>query len=210
MQWDSSTASQRRSRRPRRTSHDTWRGMKVAVQVDRDVVSAAYKLWARKIEVMLKSQDPWKIKAGLSRQEYVVGIDGQRVRIDPNMVSFIESVPESVIQEPFEGGIVYLDGEMTPEILGEGYAKELVNIIRDIRKDLNLDGSTGIETRIRASENSVTLLKGWRDYILRETNSADVKFVREAVTDGYIVEASLGAENFLVSVKGVQAVRPAP
>jgi len=189
--------------------NDTWRGMKVAVQVDRDIVSAAYKLWARKIEVMLKSQDPWKIKAGLSRQEYVVGIDGQRVRIDPNMVSFIESVPESVIQEPFEGGIVYLDGEMTPEILGEGYAKELVNIIKDIRKDLNLDAGTGIETRIRASENSVTLLKGWRDYILRETNSTEVKFVREAVTDGYIVEASLGAENFLVSVKAVEAVRPA-
>ena len=184
---------------------DTWRGMKVAVQVDRDVVSAAYKLWARKIEVMLKSQDPWKIKAGLSRSEYVVGIDGQRVRIDPNMVSFVESVPESVVQEPFEGGMVYLDGEMTPEILGEGYAKELVNIIKDIRKDLNLADAAGIETRIRASENSVKLLKGWRDFISRETNSPDVKFVREAVTDGYIVEASLGAENFLVSVKAIEA-----
>ena len=44
-----------------------------------------------------------------------------------------------------------------------------------------------------------------RDYIVRETNSAEVKFVREAVTDGYIVEASLGAENFLVSVRAVEA-----
>ena len=185
--------------------NDTWRGMKVVVQVDRDVVSAAYKLWARKIEVMLKSQDPWKIKAGLARQEYVVGIDGQRVRIDPNMVAFVESVPESVIVEQFDGGVVYMDGEMTPEILGEGYAKELVNIIKDIRKDLNLDDAAGIETRIRTSENSLKLLKGWRDFISRETNSADVKFVREQVTDGYIVEASLGAENFLVSVKAVEA-----
>jgi len=185
--------------------NDTWRGMKVAVQVDREVVSAAYKLWARKIEVMLKSQDPWKIKAGLSRAEYVVGIEGQRVRIDPNMVTFVESVPESVVQEPFDGGVVYLDAEMTPEILGEGYAKELVNIIKDIRKDLNLDEAAGIETRIRASENSLKLLKGWRDFISRETNSADVKFVREQVTDGYIVEASLGSENFLVSVKAVEA-----
>jgi hypothetical protein len=60
-------------------------------------------------------------------------------------------------------------------------------------------------TRIRASDNSLKLLKGWRDFISRETNSADVKFVREAVTDGYIVEASLGTENFLVSVKTVEA-----
>ena len=134
-----------------------------------------------------------------------MGIDGQRVRIDPNMVTFVESVPESVVQEPFDGGVVYLDAEMTPEILGEGYAKELVNIIKDVRKDLNLQEGAGIETRIRASENSLRLLKSWRDFISRETNSTDVKFVREPVTDGYIVEASLGAENFLVSVKAVEA-----
>ena len=185
--------------------NETWRGMKVHVQVDREVVSAAYKLWARKIEVMLKSQDPWKIKSGLARQEYVVGIDGQRVRIDPNMVKFGESLPETVIEEPFDGGVVYLDTEMTPEILGEGYAKELVNIIKDIRKDLKLGEADGIETRIRASEDSVQLLRSWRDFISRETNSTDVKFVREDVTDGYIVEASLGSESFLVSVKASEA-----
>jgi len=185
--------------------NETWRGMRVQVQVDREVVSAAYKLWARKIEVMLKSQDPWKIKSGLSRQEYVVGIDGQRVRIDPNMVRFAESLPESVIEEKFDNGIVYLDTEMTPEILGEGYAKELVNIIKDIRKDLRLGEEAGIETRIRASEDSVELLRSWRDFISRETNSTDVRFVRERVTDGYIVEASLGSENFLVSVKASEA-----
>src|SRR5437867_404780 len=183
---------------------DTWRGMKVALQVDRDAVSAAYKLWARKIEVMLKSQDPWKIKAGLSKQEYVVGIDGQRVRIDPNMVKFAETLPENVIEEQFNGGVVYLDTEMTPEILGEGYAKELVNIIKDIRKDMKLGEEAGIDTRIRASENSLRLLRGWRDFISRETNSTDVEFVREALTDGYIVEASLGAENFIVSVKALE------
>ena len=184
---------------------ETWRGMKVTVQVDREAVSAAYRLWARKIEVMLKSQDPWKIKAGLARAEYVVGIDGQRVRIDPHMVTFAESLPDHVILEPFDNGVVYLDAEMTPEILGEGYAKELVNIIKDIRKDLKLGESDGIETRIRASENSVRLLRSWRDFISRETNSTDVRFVREQVTEGYIVEASLGEENFLVSVKSSEA-----
>ena len=100
---------------------------------------------------------------------------------------------------------MYLDAEMTPEILGEGYAKELVNIIKDIRKDLKLGEADGIETRIRASEDSVQLLRSWRDFISRETNSTDVKFVREDVTDGYIVEASLGSESFLVSVKASEA-----
>src|SRR3989475_310343 len=54
---------------------DMWRGMKIDVQVHMDSVSAAYKLWARKIEILLRSQDAWKIKAGLDRGEYAVGIE---------------------------------------------------------------------------------------------------------------------------------------
>ena len=184
--------------------NDVWRGMKVQVQIDREAVSAAYKLWARKIEILLKSQDPWKIRAGLAKDEYVVGIDGQRVRIDPKMVMFTEGLPDHVIEEPYQDGIVYLDTELTPDILGEGYAKEIVIIIKDIRKDLKLANEAGIDTRIRASEKSVKLLKSWRDFISRETNSRDVLFADEQIADGYIVEATLGEENFLVSVKAAE------
>src|SRR5207249_2854790 len=100
--------------------NDMWRGMKIDVQVHMDSVSAAYKLWARKIEILLRSQDAWKIKAGLDRGEYSVGIEGQKVRIDPSMVSFIESIPEYVVEEPFEGGVVYLDTRMSKELIAEG------------------------------------------------------------------------------------------
>src|SRR5437773_915278 len=55
---------------------DTWHGMRIDVQVHMNSVSAAYKLWAKKIEILLRSQDAWKIKAGLDRGEYSVGIEG--------------------------------------------------------------------------------------------------------------------------------------
>src|SRR5213595_647399 len=102
---------------------DTWHGMRIDVQVHMNSVSAAYKLWAKKIEILLRSQDAWKIKAGLDRGEYSVGIEGQKVRIDPSMVSFVESVPDHVVEEPFEGGVVFLDTRMTKELIAEGYAK---------------------------------------------------------------------------------------
>src|SRR3989442_371425 len=78
--------------------NEVWRGMKIDVQVHMESVSASYKLWARKIEILLRSQDAWKIKAGLDRGEYSVGIEGQKVRIDPSMVSFVESVPDYVVE----------------------------------------------------------------------------------------------------------------
>jgi len=102
---------------------ETWTGMKIQAQVNLKNVSAAYKMWSRKIEILLRSQDAWKIKKGIDRGEYAVGIEGQRVRIDPTMVSFTESLPDSAIQEPFSGGVVYLDTQMTPDLLAEGYAR---------------------------------------------------------------------------------------
>src|SRR2546428_13913019 len=106
------------------------RGMKIDVQ-DRIVsVSAAYKLWAKKIEILLRSQDAWKIKAGLDRGEYSVGIEGQKVRIDPSMVSFLESIPEYVVEEPFEGGVVYLYTRMSKELIAATYANEIAKPVR--------------------------------------------------------------------------------
>src|SRR5204862_252920 len=112
---------------------DTWHGMRIDVQVHMNSVSAAYKLWAKKIEILLRSQDAWKIKAGLDRGEYSVGIEGQKVRIDPSMVSFVESVPDYVVEEPFEGGVVYLDTRMSNELVAEGYAREIVELVREAR-----------------------------------------------------------------------------
>ncbi len=185
---------------------ETWRGLSLNLNLDSEAISKAYRLWARKIEILLRSQDAWKIKQGLDRGEYHVGVEGQKVRIDPSMVWFTEQVPDNVVEEPFDGGKVYVDTAMTEDILAEGYARELVNIIRDVRKELKLSGDIWIETKVRASETLNKLLKKWKDFISHETNTQALRFVRGDLTDGYVVECSLGVENFAVSVKPVEGV----
>jgi hypothetical protein len=180
---------------------DTWRGMKVDVQVHMDSVSAAYKLWAKKIEILLRSQDAWKIKAGLERGEYSVGIEGQKVRIDPTMVSFIESVPEWIVEEPFEGGVAYLDTRMSKELIAEGYAKEIVNLVREARRDMNFTEDRVLEVELVAGKELRALLQPWKDMILREANALDVRFVQAPAEDAYVVEAGLGEETFLLGVR---------
>ncbi len=189
---------------------ETWRGLNLTLNLDSESIARAYRLWARKIEILLRSQDAWKIKQGLDKGEYHVGVEGQKARIDPSMVWFTETVPDNVIEEPFDGGKVYVDTAMTEEILAEGYAKELVNIIRDVRRDLKLSGPIWIETKIRASEGLNKLLKNWKDYISKETNTQALRFVRGDITDGYVVECSLGTESFTVSVKPVEGIVAEP
>jgi uncharacterized protein DUF5915 len=183
---------------------ETWRGMKIEVQVHMHSVSAAYKLWAKKIEILLRSQDAWKIKAGLERGEYAVGIEGQKVRIDPSMVSFVESLPDYVVEEPYEGGIVYLDTRMSKELVAEGYAKEIVELVREARKDMSLDQDRVVEIELVAGKDLRGKLGPWKDMILRDANALDVQFVSEPAQDAYVIEAGLGEETFLLGVRAAE------
>ena len=117
------------------------------------------------------------------------------------MVSFSQSVHDHVVEEPFEGGIVYLDTRMTKDLLAEGYAKEIVDIVRETRKTLKLPEDTVVEVDLIATANLRTMLKPWRDLIQREANALEVRFVRETPPDGYVVEATLGSDTLYVSVR---------
>ncbi len=184
--------------------NDTWRGMRIDIDVHMDSVSAAYKLWAKKIEILLRSQDAWKIKAGLEKGEYSVGIEGQKVRIDPSMVSFVESVPEHVIEEPFEGGTVYLDTRMNNDLLAEGYAREIVSIVKDSRKEMKLEEDSVVELDVVAKADLRNMLKPWRDMILREANALEVRFASQAPQDAYVVEAVLGKDTLYLGIRPAQ------
>ncbi|HYY47738.1 MAG TPA: DUF5915 domain-containing protein [Thermoplasmata archaeon] len=183
---------------------ETWRGMKVEVEVHMNSVSAAYKLWAKKIEILLRSQDAWKIKAGLEKGEYSVGIEGQKVRINPSMVSFVESIPDYVVEEPFEGGVVYLDTRMSKELVAEGYAREIVELVREARKDMRLEPDRVVEIELVAGKDLRGKLGPWKDMILRDANALDVTFVTEPAQEAYVIEAGLGEETFLLGVRAAE------
>lgn len=183
---------------------DSWRGMKVDVQVHMDSVSAAYKLWARKIEILLRSQDAWKIKQGLERGEYTVGIEGQKVLIDSSMVSFVESVPDYVVEEPFDGGVAYIDTRMSKELIAEGYAKEIVNLVREARRDMHISEDRVVELELVLGKGLRTMLQPWKDMILRDANALAVKVVQRPSEDTYVIEAGLGAETFQLGVRAAE------
>jgi hypothetical protein len=154
---------------------DTWHGMHIDVQVHMNSVGAAYKLWAKKIEILLRSQDAWKIKAGIDRGEYSVGIEGQKVRIDPSMVSFVESVPDHVVE-----------------------------LVREARKDMSMTTDRVVDIELVAGKDLRTKLQPWKDMILRDANALDVRFVQEPAEDAYVIEAGLGEETFLLGIRAAE------
>ncbi len=91
---------------------------------------------------------------------------------------------------------VVLSLEQTDELLVEGFARELVRRIQEMRKELDLDMEERIATAIDIDGSRI---EGWTDYIKTETRSdqlvlgsTDGDLVREWTIDGEPISIGIG------------------
>ena len=155
---------------------EDWDGLDLEIIVNSEQIKEKYPHWSRKIEMLLKSQSPWKIKSGMDKGGYGVGIEGQTVSLDANMVSYKITVPEHVAEYDFEKGKLYVDTRQTEELKAEGYAEEIIKEIEKTKKEAGLEEENPIEIRLCISEELKTLLEDWIDDIITEVRCTSFKF----------------------------------
>jgi len=99
----------------------------------------------------------------------------------------IDLVPEDVVVQiiPREGFVfesmndkfVALDTTLTPNLLQEGYARELVNKIQYTRKEQNFDILDRIVIEWYGDDDIQAAIDKYKDYIMRETLSDELRRV---------------------------------
>lgn len=98
---------------------EEWDELILDVIPNPNAIGKVYRQWSSKIAVMLKNRPAQDVRDAIERGEYSLGIEGQVIRIEPNMVSFSTEVPENVTAVAFERGDLYIDFNMTPELEAE-------------------------------------------------------------------------------------------
>ena len=104
---------------------------------------------------------------------------GRDVALTEEMVSFNAETPEGVEGTAFgvdgeDRGVVYVDTALTEDIESEGYAREVIRRIQEMRKELDLD----IEREIRVGldvrdERVAALVDRHRDLVAGEVRAAE-------------------------------------
>jgi isoleucyl-tRNA synthetase len=179
---------------------DEWTGMELEVKPNMEVIGPVFRQWASKIAALLQYQSARRIKEGIEKGEYSLGIEGQQVKIMPNMVSFKETLPKGIFQEEFGDGSLFLDTEITDEIKSEGFAKEIIRRIQEMRKEMDLRVEEEITTKIKMGDVLYDILEPKKEYIAHETRSGVLDFVTDELSEGYIVEWNAEGQNFTISV----------
>ncbi|MEM4262726.1 MAG: isoleucine--tRNA ligase [Thermoplasmata archaeon] len=182
---------------------EEWEDLVLEVVPNPNAIGVVYRQWSSKIAVLLKSRPAKSIKEGVEKGEYKIGIEGQLVEITPNMVSFTTSLPPDVVQLEFSHGIVYVDFEMTDELEAEGFARETVRRIQQMRKDMKLDVEEFVDIEMLCSERLRRYLEAWLSYISKETRAKNIRFSSPPKGE-YIVEWNVEDEVLSIGVTNLK------
>ncbi len=109
-----------------------------------------------------------------------VEIDGAPVRLEGEQFSVITSVNavEGTVATVLPNGtFVVLDSELTPELLAEGYARDVVRAVQDERKNAGLHISDRIALTVHAPEDHVADVNTWAEMIAGETLATSMNVV---------------------------------
>ncbi len=168
--------------------NDAFPGMTLVLKPDPASIGKAYKALWPKIASVLAARPADEVKRALDKGTYRIGVEGQIVEIEPHMVRFEPKMPDGVAVVKTPHGELYIDLRLTPEVRAEGYAREVIRRIQQMRKDIDLDVDDFIVTSVRASRELAAALEAQRDLVARETRSRILSFSEKEVQAEYVVE----------------------
>ncbi|NYB52648.1 MAG: isoleucine--tRNA ligase [Methanobacteriaceae archaeon] len=111
-----------------------------------------------------------------SEGKYEIELEDKTITLEEGDVLFETELPDNVVSSEFEGGSVFVDTEVTPEILSEAMSRELIRRIQDMRKDLDLDVEATIKVSVDCSPDFQELVEPHVDFISHEVRAEELEF----------------------------------
>lgn len=91
-------------------------------------------------------------------------------------VLFDSILPDDVVSSEFKGGNVFINTQITPEILSEAMARELIRRIQDMRKDKDLDVEANINVTVQTDDKFKDIIANQIDFIANEVRANNISF----------------------------------
>jgi isoleucyl-tRNA synthetase len=149
------------------------------------------------IRKFLATADGVPIAAAVARGEsQVLQIDGQTLSFEPNDFLVETESAEGFACAEEDGYLAGLDTSLTPELIREGMARELIRIVQDTRKQAGLEVSDRIELMIDGDSAVAEAVAAHRDSIMNETLASEWR--EPAAAGGLRVEGEHAGNSWVV------------
>lgn len=152
---------------------------------------------AAKISKLTKEE----IKTLESENLLTLDLDGNNVKLTPEDVEIVSTEIEGWVVESKGGVTVAIDSELDDDLIGEGYAREFVNRVQNMRKSSGLDIIDRINVSVTTDDKLVAYLNKYQEYIKNEILANTIS--TNNGIDGFNEDLSIGEYNCNITIQKV-------
>jgi isoleucyl-tRNA synthetase len=156
------------------------------------------------IRVALMDENPIQIANKVKNNKNITLMcNGKKIELLPEEV-LVETIDKEGISVESDSEItIGLEMEISKELQDEGFCRELIHHIQNIRKEADFEIENLIEVHIICNERSKIIIKENIDYIKKETLSISLDF--KLVNDGlFVKEIKIDDEEIKIGVKVIK------
>ncbi|MEW5720682.1 MAG: DUF5915 domain-containing protein, partial [Chloroflexota bacterium] len=152
------------------------------------------------LRAALNAIDPYAAVATLrAGKNLALDVNGERVELTPNEV-LITPQPKPGFAVKADGEyVVALDTTVTPELKAEGFAREFVRRVQDLRKSANFDIADHIRVFYTATPILANAIEAHRAYIMGETLAEEMR-ASAAPANAATVEDAFDGEKVTIAI----------
>jgi isoleucyl-tRNA synthetase len=148
-----------------------------------------------KIKGLIEAADGNAIKVAVDAgKTYTLGSGSETFEIGTDHVTFTEKLPADIFSAPMTDATVYVDIALTPDLEAEGYAREVIRRIQDMRKQLDLAVEDFIKVDVQIIDDRVYSLLNQEKIGLQIVSEMIAKEVRSIGPSGGLLSLLKSSE----------------
>ncbi len=130
----------------------------------------------------LAAADAKEVIARLGADDKIVlSLGGEDTEIPGDLIEVRVTAKEGFAVGTDRGVFVILGTQLTPELISEGLARELISKVQQMRKQKNLEMMDNIYIHINCDEETKAAFEEHRDYIMKETLALQLNYTADSL-----------------------------
>jgi isoleucyl-tRNA synthetase len=149
-------------------------------------------------ETLSKADAAAVASAHAAGKSVTLDVAGQEIEFEPDDLLIETTSAAGYSSAESEGFLVGLDTNLTPELIDEGLAREIVRSVQEARKNAGLEVSDRIRLHVSGSADIDRILLSYRDWIMAETLAEF--WTESGQSPDYSVDGALEVHNWHIEL----------
>ena len=151
-------------------------GINLTVKADYSKLGPDFGKKTPEIIAKLTSESPETILTHIEKEgKYELTINKEKINIVKEHIIVTREVPAPYVEGAFKNGLVYLNKDIDEELEAEGYARELMRRIQELRKKAGLEKKDRISLFIKTDEDMKNTLNNFYSAIKEKVGAKTLK-----------------------------------